>query len=102
MLLCLTAILNSSVINWFIDLNASKYGRGYNRIGVALLRRVPIPNFYQIDRTVIRLVASAVNEILHAVDDVAFDKASVIDDVVLRKFYFLSDLEIRMMKPSVV
>ena len=37
------AILNSSVGAWFIDLNGRKFDRGYNEVGVSLLRRFPMP-----------------------------------------------------------
>jgi hypothetical protein len=38
------AVLNSSVVQWFIQTHAPKYAHGYNRIEVALLRDIPVPN----------------------------------------------------------
>ena len=42
------AVLNSSVAHWFINSHAPKYSRGYNRIEVALLKKVPVPDPSQI------------------------------------------------------
>tara|TARA_R110000868_G_scaffold51440_6_gene163104 strand:+ start:852 stop:3488 length:2637 start_codon:yes stop_codon:yes gene_type:complete len=39
-----SAVLNSSIGNWFIGRFAHKYGNGYNRLEVDLLKRMPIPD----------------------------------------------------------
>ena len=64
MMLVLAAILNSGVTSWYIDLNASKYGHGYNRITVALLRRVPIPDLELVPKACLRRVTGMVRELI--------------------------------------
>lgn len=54
------AVLNSSLVSWYIGAFAPKYSRGYNRIETGLLQRVPVPDLSQVSaadlRRVIRLV----------------------------------------------
>ncbi len=42
------AVLNSSVCNWHMRTYAPKYGRGYNRIEVASLKAVPVPDIAKV------------------------------------------------------
>ena len=99
-LLVLTAVLNSSLTAWYIDLNARKYRNGYNKIGVALLRQLPIPDFGQIPKSTIRAVASAVRELADSSREFDYFAASSLDDLVLRELYFLDAEDIRMLKPQ--
>ena len=99
-LLVLTAVLNSSLTAWYIDLNARKYRSGYNKIGVALLRQLPIPDFDQIPKSTIRTVASAVRELADSSRDFDYVRASTLDDLVLRELYLLDDEDITMLKPQ--
>jgi hypothetical protein len=54
------AVLNSSVSHWFITSHAPKYSRGYNRIEVATLKTIPVPDPAQVPagtfKQIIRLV----------------------------------------------
>lgn len=90
LLFVLTAILNSSVASWFIDSNARKYRNQYNKIGVSLLRKMPIPDLAEIPvntlRRVVDLTATLVN------GDNAFDRdiAMSLDDLVLSDLYGLT------------
>ncbi len=38
------AVLNSSVVQWYMSSYSPKYSRGYNRVEVALLRDLPVPD----------------------------------------------------------
>ncbi len=99
-LLVLTAVLNSSLTAWYIDLNARKYRNGYNKIGVALLRQLPIPDFGQIPKPTIRTVASVVRELADLSQEFDYLGASSLDDLVLRELYLLEEEDIRMLKPQ--
>ena len=76
------AVLNSSVVAWYISTHAFKYSQGYNRIEVALLRHIPVPDpaSLRADRLVglLRLVDTAIREgpdqeLDERIDDVVFD-----------------------------
>ena len=97
----LAAVLNSSVSAWFIDLNARKYRDGYNKIGVSLLRRLPIPDLHRVPRANLHRVISYVRDLAGTFSFTEFNHelASSLDDIVLRDLYFLSDEEIALVKP---
>ena len=96
----LAAILNSSVGAWFIDLNGRKFGRGYNEVGVSLLRRFPMPELSQVPSPLIRTVVNHVTTLIGSYEDFSLDHASLVDDIILREFYRLDAEEIEMLKPS--
>ena len=98
-LLVLTALLNSSVSSWFIDSNARKYGSQYNKLGVSLLRRMPIPRFSEVPLNTIRRIAALSRDLVDG--DGAFDRdlAISLDNMVLHDLYGLSDEEIDIITP---
>ena len=100
LLLVLAAIMNSSVAAWFIDMNASKFDRGYNRISATLLRQLPIPDFNFVANVDLREIVQLVNMVIRS--DRAYDPELLdhIDDVVLRKLYFMSKEDIELLKPG--
>ena len=102
LLLLLTAALNSSVSAWFIDLNARKYRDGYNKIGVSLLQRMPVPNLASVSSASRRWVLDHVRELAGSFSSTEFDHglASSLDDIVLRDLYFLTEEDIALVKPS--
>lgn len=54
------AILNSSVVQWYLQTHAPKYARGYNRIEVGLLKSIPVPDPAQVPLNAYKeIVASA-------------------------------------------
>ena len=99
LLFVLTAILNSSATAWFINLNARKYRNGYNKIGVRLLRRLPIPDLSRVPNTSIQRTIDLVRKLIGPYQEFDYDLASSIDDLVLSELYFLSDDDIRVLKP---
>ena len=101
-LLVLTAVLNSSLTAWYIDLNARKYRNGYNKVGVALLKQLPIPDFGRIPTPAIRTVASAVRELADSSQEFDYARASALDDLVLRQLYLLGEKDITILKPQSV
>jgi hypothetical protein len=54
------AVLNSSLVSWYVSAFAPKYARGYNRVEAGLLQRVPVPDLAEVSavdlRRVVRLV----------------------------------------------
>lgn len=100
LLLILAAVLNSSVISWFIDLNASKYARGYNRMNVSLLRRIPIPELNRASNLDLQQVVNTALELVNLNHGFNQQLASKLDDVILRELYMLSDEEIKLVKPQ--
>ncbi len=42
-----TGIMNSSVFYWYLSLHSHKYGNGYNKIEVATLKPIPVPNPFE-------------------------------------------------------
>ncbi|MDE0101183.1 MAG: N-6 DNA methylase [Bryobacterales bacterium] len=104
LLLVLAAVLNSSASTWFIDLNARKYREGYNKIGVALLRRMPIPDLTRVHSAQISQVVGLVRQLItpsieleEAFEDEAF---WTLDTLVMRDLYGLSDHEIALVRPE--
>ncbi len=100
LLLVLAAVLNSSASAWFLDMNSRKYRDGYNKIGVALLRRLPIPDLARVPQVHVRSVIASVRKLLGASEDVDLSAETALDDLVLRKLYDLSDEEIALLKPG--
>jgi len=70
------AVLNSSVVQWYMQTHAPKYGRGYNRIEVATLKDVPAPDPSQIP-------TSKLNEVIRLVDRLSGRKGTVEDNQLL-------------------
>ncbi len=100
LLLVLSAVLNSSASAWFLDMNSRKYRDGYNKIGVALLRRLPIPDLSRVSQVHVRMVIASVRELLNSPEDVNLHADATLDDFVLRELYDLSEEEIALLKPA--
>ena len=102
LLLLLMAALNSSVSAWFIDLNARKFRDGYNKIGVSLLRRMPVPHLGSVLNASRRQVLDYVRELTSSFSSTEFDHemASSLDDIVLHELYFLTEEDIALVKLS--
>ncbi|WP_414473574.1 Eco57I restriction-modification methylase domain-containing protein [Microvirga sp. M2] len=58
-----SAVLNSSVCNWYFKTYAPKYSRGYNRLEANLLKGVPVPDFSRIETAALHRVVSAVEKL---------------------------------------
>ena len=95
----LVAILNSSAISWFIDLNARKYRSQYNKLGVALLRRVPIPDLSRISLSTLQQIISLSREVIFGSNNSSLDLSLQLDQLVLQDCYRLSDSEISLVAP---
>ena len=89
-LLILTAILNSNLVAWYIDLNSRKYGRGYNKIGVGLLRNVPIPDLGRVRSTTVRRISSLVRRLMSNSREYDLGDIEELDQVVCTDLYHLS------------
>ena len=98
-MIVITALLNSSVSSWFIDSNARKYRNQYNKLGVALLRKMPIPNLRLIPLNTLRRVVDITMTLVNGSTDFDRDLALSLDDMVLRDLYGLSDEEIALVTP---
>ena len=90
LLFVLTAILNSSVASWFIDSNARKYRNQYNKLGVSLLRKVPIPDLGEIPANTLRRVVDLTATLVSGDKDFDRDIAMSLDDLVLSDLYGLT------------
>jgi hypothetical protein len=66
-------VLNSSVCNWHLRTYAPKYGRGYNRLEVTLLRAVPVPDFA-------RIGAGELSKVLSLVDKLSVGASGGLDE----------------------
>ena len=97
-LFLLAAILNSSVAAWYLDLNGRKFRRGYNEVGVSLLRRFPIPDLRQVSSPVIRRVVDNVNTLMSSYRDFDHETASTLDDIVLRDIYRLDSQDVSILR----
>ena len=96
LLLVLTAILNSSVVSWFIDNNARKYRNQYNKLGVSLLRRMPVPDLQMIPLNTLRRVVDLTTTLVNGATDSDRDLALSLDAIVLRDLYGLSNREVAL------
>ena len=92
------AILNSSVGAWYIDLNGRKFDRGYNEVGVSLLRRFPMPNLNQVSSPLIHNVVNYVSKLMSSYEDFNYENASELDDIVLRDLYRLDSDDVEILK----
>ena len=93
MLLFLTAILNSSITSWFVDMNARKYRSQYNKLGVSLLRKMPIPDIGTISSNTLRRVMDITRVLVHGYRSFDRDLALSLDQIVLEHLYGLSSNE---------
>ena len=96
LLLVLTALLNSSVASWFIDNNARKYRNQYNKVGVSLLRKMPVPDLRMIPLNTLRRVVDLTTTLVNGATDSDRDLALSLDAIVLRDLYGLSDREVAL------
>ena len=97
-LLLLCAVLNSSVVAWYIDLQGRKFRRGYSELTVSLLRRMPIPDFRLASSSVVRRVIASVRKLASSFGKFDHEAASSLDDLVLRDLYLLDDREIDILR----
>lgn len=84
------AILNSSVVSWYLSRHGYKYSRGYIRLEVHTLKTVPVPNLdnieYELKSRILKMVDRA---LVHGADP---DVESEIDRAVAQ-LYGLTDDE---------
>ena len=99
LLFLLAAVLNSSAVAWYIDLQGKKFQRGYSEITVSLLRRMPIPDFGLVQNSVVRQVIDSVRKLVSSPEGFDQEAASSLDDLVLRELYLLDDKEIQILRP---
>ena len=95
----LTALLNSNVASWFIDVNARKYRDQFNKVSVALLRRMPIPDLSRVSINTLRNVVDITNQLIKEAVDFDRSLALELDDIVLREIYRLSENELKLLVP---
>ena len=97
--LILTAVLNSSLIAWYINLNARKFQRQFNELTVSLLNSMPMPDLNQVRQATLERVVSLTEQLMNK--SVGFDRelALSLDEIVLREMYFLSDSESKLVAP---
>ena len=92
--LVLTAILNSSLVAWFVGLNARKFRRQYNELTVSLLNKVPIPDLNQTNPTTLQRVVELTEQLMSGSEGFDRQLAVTLDNLVLREMYLLSEDEI--------
>ena len=99
-LLVIAALLNSSVVAWFIDLNARKYRSNYNKVGVSLMRRIPIPDLSHVQLPNIRKAIDLARTLVNSEDrEFNYELALELDDLILRNMYGLSEEDIQIVRP---
>jgi hypothetical protein len=79
-------VLNSSVCNWYLRRYAPKYGGGYNRLEVASLRGVPVPDFARISAGDLSSVIRLVDRLMLTNNDERLD--GELDDLIARLYGF--------------
>ena len=99
LLFMLTAVLNSSVSAWYIDSNARKFRSQYNKLSVALLRNVPIPDLTRIPLRIRRRVIEKANQLCSASDEFDIETARALDQMVMRDVYGLGADEVALVAP---
>lgn len=68
-LLCFfCAVLNSSVVGWYLNVFSPKYASGYNRIESNLLRTIPVPDLARIETSAVVQVSKMVQALMSSVD----------------------------------
>ena len=100
LLLLLTAVLNSSVVAWYLGMNGRRFAKGYSEVAVSLLRRVPIPDLQSVPDRVVRQVVRSARDLSGSFEEFDHGVASALDDLVLRDLYSLSDVDINILKPD--
>jgi hypothetical protein len=84
------AVLNSSIVHWFLSTHAYRYSRGYVMLDPQYLRKIPVPNPSKISSLLFNKILQLVNERMKRGDE-SLD--SNIDELVL-KCYNLGQDEI--------
>jgi hypothetical protein len=79
------AVLNSSVCNWHLRTYAPKYGRGYNRLEVTVLKEVPVPDFSRVSAGALTSVLSLVDKLSHRSNDAIENE---LDDLIASLYGF--------------
>lgn len=85
------AVLNSTVCNWYIRTFAPKYGGGYNRLEVGLLKSIPVPDLSEIDSSTLTSIVGMVDRLFatensHRNEVAEIDKE--LDDIVCGLYGF--------------
>jgi hypothetical protein len=94
-LLYLLGVLNSTPCFWMITQAAHNYSRGYSRLEVATLKRTPVPDSAQLDRTLLREIIRLVNLRLEAEGPDAITIERLLDDRI-SEAYGLSEKDKRL------
>ena len=99
MLLVLAALMNSSVVGWFIDMNARKLRGGYNKLSISLIRRIPVPNLNDIKLADLRRVVDLTRSVVSHPSEFDYESLTELDGFVSRDLYRLSEPEIDLITP---
>jgi hypothetical protein len=57
-----TAVMNSSVVHWYLGTHASRFSRGYVKLDPAYLRGIPVPDPSKISPAYLKRIISLVDE----------------------------------------
>ena len=99
LLYMLTAMLNSSASAWYIDSNARKFRSQYNKLSVALLRNVPVPDLTRIPLRIRLRVIEQVNQLCAVSDEFDIESSRALDQMVMRDVYGLRADEVALVAP---
>ena len=99
LLFILTALLNSSVLSWYIDSNARKFRNQYNKLSVTLLRQVPIPDLTRIPLQMRRRIIDRTKALTREGIEFDMEIAVALDDLIMREVYGLTDDEVSLIAP---
>lgn len=99
MLLVLAALMNSSVVGWFIDMNARKLRSGYNKLSISLIRRIPVPNLNDISLAKIRRIVELTRSVVSQSSEFNYEMIAELDGLVSQDLYRLSESEIDLITP---
>jgi len=67
------AVLNSSICHWHMSTHSPKYGGGYNRVEVPILKGVPAPDPSEVQSGVLHEIVGLVDRALRNGDDNTLD-----------------------------
>jgi hypothetical protein len=92
-----TAVLNSSVVHWYLGSHAYRFSRGYVKLDPTYVKKIPVPDPSKVSPTLFNKIISLVNKRLKT------DDAKVEDEIdnLVRDIYGLSSAECQLLNVEV-
>ena len=92
-----TAVLNSSIVHWYLGSHAYRYSKGYVKLDPNYVKKIPVPDPSKISPTLFKKIINLVNKRLQT-DDAKYEDQI---DIIVREIYGLSSDEFQLLNSEV-